>query len=466
MRELTERHKEELENTDFLVGPREDSLNKRLAEETRELKDSLEMTEEEADRRLDELKAIYENFDADTYIQNRMREEPSLSETQISHEVDKRLAEIDQRREQLGKAKLYAVEVREKIQELEKKHAKVVKKLRKHPERLSPYVSEKMDLEKKHQDERAELIDEISRVKMSERERNKKMIEMTKKQNEDRLVYYNLRPVKKTREEQAKYQKDMDDFKERLLRINQKVKHVINEKTNVVERIAEVYWNRIVSMIIFLIDHIKDSNEQDIRRVIASIEMLNSRPTSCEFSYGNMVANLDDERDNCIASAIANLLVGINTFKSQYGEEIPFDKPDIDLAVSIILNKDISDQKVQYKEGEEEDDIIPEDLLDQIEMDSALASDIEEDGDYGDELVHEESGGRDSAEFGMARKKIFKLNNNVESIKIILRSIAAREVKNLDGLANYFLNMITTIKTYKMSEKVKQNRINFFSTIR
>lgn len=467
MHELTERHKEELENTDFLVGPREEALNKRLAEETQQLRDSLEMTEEEADRRLDELKVIYENSDPDTFIQNILRKNPSLSQTQVSHEVDKRLAEIDQRREELGKAKLYAVEVRQKIEELEKKHAKAVKKLRKHPERLSPYVSEKMDLEKKHEEEREELMDEISRVKMSQKDRNKKMIEMTKKQNEDRLVYYNLRPVKKTREEQAKYQKDMDEFKERLLRINQKVKHIINEKTNVVERIAEVYWNRIVSMVIFLIDHIKDSNEQDIRRIIASIEMLNSRPTSCEFSYGNTVANLDDERDNCIASAIANLLVGINTFKSQYGEDIPFDKPDIDLAVSVILNKDISDQKVEYKEGED-DDIIPEDLLDQIEMDSALPSDVEDDGDYGgDDLIDEESGGGgNSAEFGMARKKIFKLNNNLESIKIILRSIAGREVKNLDALANYFLNMITTVKTYKMSEKVKQNRINFFSTIR
>jgi hypothetical protein len=257
----------------------------------------------------------------------------------------------------------------------------------------------------------------------------------------------------------------MDDYKERLLRINQKVKSIIREKTDVVEKIAEVYWTRIVAMLVFLIDHIKDADEQDIRKVIASLEMLNSRVTTCEFSHGGNISNLDDEGDNCIASAITNLLVGINTFKSQYGEDIPFDTTDIDLATSIILNKDISDEKV----GDEPEDSI--DIGDDIisRESSNNLSEKDDDGDYGDDFLEEDDEGGDregSFEFGMGKKKVRSINTGIEGIKIILRSIAGKDIPNLDSLARYFMNTITTIKTYKMSDKVKQNRINFFSTIR
>jgi hypothetical protein len=308
-------------------------------------------------------------------------------------------------------------------------------------------------------------MDEILRKKLSEKERNKKLAELTEKQNQDRLAYYGLQPVKKSRDETAKYQKEMDNYKEQLLRINQKVKSIIRERTDVIERIAEVYWTRIVSMIVFLIDHIKDANEQDIRKVIASVEMLNSDAKTCEFSHNNNTAALTDESENCIASAITNLLVGIQAFKSQYGEDIPFDTPDIDLAVSIILDKDVSDEKI----GDKPEDVLSnvgDDVLDEIEMESSKVSDLDN-NDYSDELFSEDEDERSgSAEFGMAKKKLAKVNMGIEGVKIILRSIAGKDIRNLDSLARYFMNTITTIKTYKMSDRVKQNRINFFATIR
>lgn len=464
--ELENKQREELGNQDILIGPTEEALKTQLDFETQKIRDSIVMTKQEAKDGLKKLTKYYDDWEEDAYVEKRLEENPNLSPDQLKYEITSRLNDITERKEYLTRAKKYPEEVEQRIAQLTHKYSKIIKNLNKHPERAnSYYVSEKMDLENIQKEERDNLMDEVLRKKLSEKERNKRLTELTKKQNEERLAYYNLQPIKKSREETAKYQKEMDDYKERLLRNNQKVKNIIREKTDVVEKIAEVYWNRIVAMLVFLIDHIKDSDEQDIRKVIASIEMLNSRVTTCEFSHGGNISNLDDEGDNCIASAITNLLVGINTFKSQYGEDIPFDTTDIDLAVSIILNKDISDEKV----GDEPEDII--DIGDDIisRESSSNMSEKDDGGDYGEDFQEEddEAGDKEgSFEFGMGKKKVRSINTGIEGIKIILRSIAGKEIPNLDSLARYFMNTITTIKTYKMSDKVKQNRINFFSTIR
>ena len=464
--ELENKQREETGNPDILIGPTEEALKTQLDFETKKIRDSIVMTKQEAKDGLKKLTEVYDNWEEDAYIEKRLEEDPTLSGEQLKYEIRDRLNDITERREYLTRAKKYPEEVEQRIAQLTDKYSKIIKNLKKHPERAnSYYVSEKMDLENIQKEERDNLMDEVLRKKLSEKERNKRLAELTKKQNDERLSYYNLQPIKKSREETAKYQKEMDDYKERLLRINQKVKNIIREKTDVVEKIAEVYWTRIVAMLVFLIDHIKDADEQDIRKVIASIEMLNSRVTTCEFSHGGNISNLDDEGDNCIASAITNLLVGINTFKSQYGEDIPFDTTDIDLAVSIILNKDISDEKV----GDQPEDSI--DIGDDVisQESSSNLSEKDDGGDYGDEFQEEDDEGGDkegSFEFGMGKKKVRSINTGIEGIKIILRSIAGKDIPNLDSLARYFMNTITTIKTYKMSDKVKQNRINFFSTIR
>jgi predicted NAD-dependent protein-ADP-ribosyltransferase YbiA (DUF1768 family) len=463
--ELENKQREESENPDILIRPSEEALKTQLETESKKIRDTVTMTEEDADKQLEKLRKAEEEWDEDEYIQNRLAENPRLPEETLKYEIQSRLADIRQRRDNLEKLKAKASEADTRIEALASKYNKIIKKLKKHPERTNPfYVSEKIDLEKTQEEERENLMDEILRKKLSEKERNKKLGELTEKQNQDRLAYYGLQPVKKSRDETAKYQKEMDNYKEQLLRINQKVKSIVRERTDVIERIAEVYWTRIVAMIFFLVDHIKDANEQDIRKVIASVEMLNSNSKTCEFSHDNNTAALTDETDNCIASAIANLLVGIQTFKSQYGEDIPFDTPDIDLAVSIILNKDVSDEKI----GDKPEDVLSnvgDDVLDEFERESSEVSELDN-NDYDDELVSENEERSGSAEFGMGKKKLAKVNMGIEGVKIILRSIAGKDIRNLDSLARYFMNTITTIKTYKMSDRVKQNRINFFATIR
>lgn len=107
---------------------------------------------------------------------------------------------------------------------------------------------------------------------------------------------------------------------------------------------------------------------------------------------------------------------------------------------------------------------MPEDIEDEedvgIEFDNDLASEptsIEDYAEYADEPG--------SASFAMKRGKR-GIINEVEQAKIILREVAREEIGDLDELARYFLGMVTTIKMFKMSQQIKQNRINFFATLR
>jgi len=322
----------------------------------------------------------------------------------------------------------------------------------------------KLDTEKASENakERSNLLNELMKPKMSENERNKKIKELQDKQEKERIKHYKLEPVKKTKEEAIQHEQQMKEFRQRLIILNKQKKDEILHRNLTLQDISQVYWTRIVTMIVFLMQHIKQTNEQDIRKAIVTIEMMNSEKVSCE----NVSTNLDNEQDNCIASALANLLVGINAFKFQYGEQIPFDTPDIDLAGSIILNQDISDEKIE--------EAIPEPLVEEeleeksMEEDFAAEESSNEEGekDIYDEDEQRDSMQEDNVEFGMRRPYMQKLNNDLEQVKIILREIIQNEPDNLDTMAQYFINMIQTIKTFKMSERVKQNRINFFATIR
>jgi predicted NAD-dependent protein-ADP-ribosyltransferase YbiA (DUF1768 family) len=354
--------------------------------------------------------------------------------------------------------KLLARKIAERMEPLEKKHAQELKKLSKAKDDLGLYVFEKMELAAAHDKARNKLLEKLTEPNLSLLERSRKMEEFGKKQEEERLRFYKKQPVKRTKEETLKYEQNLKEIRERLIVLNGKKKKNILMRDLAIQDISKIYWARIVTMVMFLIQHIKNANEQDIRRAIASIEMLNSEQLSCS----NISANLDNDLDNCIASALSNLLVGIQGFKYQYGEHIPLGVYDIDLAGSIILNRDISDKQIEEAIPE---DAVEADVEDVYENDFAVeenADSAEENvGDYDEEIQEEERD--DIASFGMKRLQPV---GNIEQIKIILREIAQKDPSNIESLAQYFMGMINTIKTYKMSPQVRQNRINFFATIR
>lgn len=319
----------------------------------------------------------------------------------------------------------------------------------------------------------------LTKPKLSKQQLDEKLQEFIQIQQNERKQHFGVTEVKpKTKDEMNKYNEVIKGFKERILRIKQREKkekrHIELNQLN----IASVYWDRLAAMLnivgkivvekkLISIDYIKPEefdvrilgSKNAIREIIVNAELLNSSDATCQ----NMIENLPDPYDNCISSAIANLLVGIQGFKYEYQEDIPFGKHDIDLAVSIILGRDV--EEIKPIEGDIAD--IFEEELDEEELQELQQYEENDDDftperdDYGS--VEENFSGEENfsfSRFGMKKTP----NEKKEIIRTILSEIAKKPVS--DDIVNHFIESITVVKTSKLPERIKRNRINFFATLR
>lgn len=101
---------------------------------------------------------------------------------------------------------------------------------------------------------------------------------------------------------------------------------------NVDEDIIKLLWSRIIVMLQTLFEYNHINNMMDISQTIASIQLLLSNKEKCKREQ-----QVEEEEDNCIISALYNVLLGISKFNKD--NEILFngDSYDFDTAVSIIL---------------------------------------------------------------------------------------------------------------------------------
>lgn len=221
----------------------------------------------------------------------------------------------------------------------------------------------------------------------------------------------------------------------------------------------EIMWKRIAVIIYYLIKHIQESNIQNLRTVLGRIELMVSRGANCQEIMPN-------EYDNCIVSAIINILKGIVEFNIQFSYSIILTDLDVKTAASIILNADVSDEvkpvisdSIQSSKwsgiGSSFDSLqtAPEDIDAYVFPDSPGEGDI----DYPDNPDIEGDGeGEDSEEF------IFSPKQNM--ILSVLNDID--EIRDAKEMAMSIEGAVDTIKTYPMSKQIKKNRINFFATQR
>jgi hypothetical protein len=243
------------------------------------------------------------------------------------------------------------------------------------------------------------------------------------------------------------YKKIMKELDEKIKEFTQQKNQITQHLDIKISSISKVYWYRIYTMILFIFQQMKQLNEQDIRKIIVSAEVLNSETFNCRNTFGNLYY----KNDNCIASALINIVIGIVKFKVKYTGDDKLSSVEIDLASSIILNKNISGGSIIEEEREEDINL------------SSLQNNVE--------LVNEveEKDENDAFEFRMGPNKetLSKdkiLDKDLENVKIMLRGIT-RSHSNIDSLSNYFIKMVQLIKKSKISEKTKKNRINFFATI-
>ena len=202
--------------------------------------------------------------------------------------------------------------------------------------------------------------------------------------------------------------------------------------------VIDLIWKRVAVMIYVLIKYLEVSTLKNIRAVIAKVELMVSAKTDC-------IQLISNDEDNCIFSAIVNILRGIVEFNKQYSYSTDLNEIDIKAAISLIIKKEINDQSCELKTNEDEpEDIIPEaqEFMIPEKDEQRLITET-----YYDQITDENGY---SPDYNM----ILLTTKNIE------------EVKDNFKFSKDLENAIKVVKNCPMSRRVKQNRINFFATQR
>jgi len=251
---------------------------------------------------------------------------------------------------------------------------------------------------------------------------------------------------------------------------------------------VNLLWNRIIVLIYFLLKYAPKL--KNIKQVLSKIELIVSNKTKC-------VEIVNNNEDNCIISAIVNVLKKLSTFNTNNGFNPITTKYEVQTAVNIILNKskfnlnatgpdyntflndDLNVLNVgnlnlddeEKDEEKEEYDIVFEDD-DNVSEKSDIDYPYEEGEDKGED-EEDIDGGKSSRwndiKINIAKdieekeRKRFEIYKNKNKIRLFLdaNNIVSN---NNDVIAEYIIDSVNTIKKFKMSPKIKTNRINFFAT--
>jgi predicted NAD-dependent protein-ADP-ribosyltransferase YbiA (DUF1768 family) len=384
------------------------------------------------------------------YEKDLLQEFEGIVPKEIKFE-DKQRQEWDSFFKENNKPALPFTEIYKKIAKMKRKHNRAI---------LQVKPEDKMELDLEQKMEINTLWKNLTQPDLSLEERNRRMELFAKQQDDERIQHYGLNIEVKTKEDLARRKEAIKEMRERKSNINRQKKEEENHLTFNIADIAQAYWNRLATMINVIAQSIKKSSvdiqergKQAIREIIVTAELLNSQDAVCLNTE-----NLDDPYDNCIASALCNILVGLEGFKFQYAEDIQFSNNDIDLAVGIVLGRDFEEPKPEI--GEEQENETEMVFEEEFEDDMGIEDGGDQERDYGEEM--EEDGNKEFgfARFGMKKNPV----QSKEQVRTMLTEIAKKPVGN--DIVEHFIEAIVTVKTSKLPDRIKKNRINFFATIR
>ena len=98
------------------------------------------------------------------------------------------------------------------------------------------------------------------------------------------------------------------------------------------EKVLDIMWKRLAVVIYYLVKHLETATSINIAIVLKKAEVLASLTKNC-------TKIIPDEKENCIFSALLNIISGINTVdKKLYGIKSGLQKIDFNTAVTILLN--------------------------------------------------------------------------------------------------------------------------------
>ena len=247
------------------------------------------------------------------------------------------------------------------------------------------------------------------------------------------------------------------------------------------QRIIDVIWKRLAVVIYYLIIHLKtqlrkDIKSKDISSEIARIQTLTNNIYQCE----EIITS--DDYGNCIASAIINLICGIYKFNKKIFDSeksIIITEKDVQAAVFIILetvnvtiSKDLETEKeTNLSDDDDEDEKealrLEKQALEQIRLsddkDETLKVDLSSDegGDEGDDESDDETAyGSDYDSSANSPGE-----DRARMIEAFLNDLEEFNDSDKNAISKNIEESIQFIKqyTFKINNKLKKNRINFFA---
>ena len=322
----------------------------------------------------------------------------------------------------------------------------------------------------KHQKEAwQKLWQTLNQSDMSHQDKQNQAQLFRKTQQIEYNAFWGIKDIKRTKAEIAQHEHLVGKYDQQGNRVGGQLRKDLTTYIRKAEQaehshylsvveIAQIYWNHISAMMETIIINLaitpRGANDATLRDVIAQTELIVSENVDC-------IRIITKEPNNCIASALLNLLTGILEFKTKYSNNIILDTDDVLLAGSIITNSPFTaEHKFVVKESDSDD------------SDSKVESnfDVSIQGSFPEDFEKQDEDKNDKNQDPYAVNPYFsfkgKHKNISSSIDAIEQQVRKIQPDNSRVIANAIIKMIQTVKRTKMSAKIKKNRINFFATVR
>ena len=251
------------------------------------------------------------------------------------------------------------------------------------------------------------------------------------------------------------------------------------------EEIIDVIWKRIAVLLYLILNVATHQQIFDIRMIIVqSEEILSDIDSPC--LEQDLLSN---PKDNCILSALINVITGLRTFNIKSQLPVNITEVDITAASNIIMGKDISDDITKnIVEGDDSEDqtiLKTTDTEDSIlpfvhnpdEEQGDDDEDVDDEGDYPDliDFGDEDDDGGSKFPTKKLETMLYPKMSQAPSktIESHLVNIFGKDVENPQQISKLLTGAVNTIKTVKLvsrsedkNDNLKSNRINFFATQR
>jgi len=332
--------------------------------------------------------------------------------------------------------------------------------------RIEHSISESREFSAHQNEEWHNFWRELNQSSASKPDKDEELSRFKLQQKEEYNDFWGIEEGVKSNDDISRHEHRISEMRKDLSRYIQNAEDRDKHYYLITKNIAKIYWDRIVVMLSTLIKNVQPSTAENIRDALVKVEMLTSEQTNC-------VRIIKNEQDNCIVSALINLLKGIHQFKEELGESTELDEDDVKFAGAIILNSKFNPRNVWVDEEPDEEE----------EKDSTPTFDIDVsgffpgDGSPGDSPMEEDGYGSDvnspgddphfyfnwGAKTKGKKSNPIGINGDLEKVEQQVMLISS---ENSRKVSEELMKMVETIKRSNLSEKIKQNRINFFATVR